>query len=217
MTEFDLSQTDELLSTTRAVRKRLDLQRPVDRETVLECLRIAIQAPTGGNSQGWRWVVVTDEDKRKRLAEFYREAGEPYFKSLISETEGDATKKSEMRRVVDSAMYLMDHLAEVPVHVIPCLITEPGDVSGLEMGASIYPAVWNFQLALRSRGLGSVITTLHLGCAARAAELLGIPDNFMQAGLIPVAYYTGDTFAPAKRIPIEEVAYWNHWSRLAST
>ena len=113
MTEFDLSQTDKLLTTTRAVRKRLDLQRPVDREAVLECLRIAIQAPTGGNSQGWRWVVVTDADKRKRLAKLYREAGEPYLKSLLSTTEGDDTNQAQMRRVVDSAMYLMDESTEI--------------------------------------------------------------------------------------------------------
>jgi nitroreductase len=199
-----IDAVDHLLSTTRAVRKRLDLDRSVPPGIVEECLRLAIQAPTGSNRQGWHWVVVTDADKRAALADMYRAGFGPYMDRARSGSEG-------MTRVGESALWLAERLERVPVHVIPCIEDYTNGSAHAGVWASIYPAVWSFQLALRSRGLGSVLTTLHLPRAHDAAELLGIPDGVLQAGLVPVAYYTGDDFKPAKRHPIEDVTSWNGW------
>jgi nitroreductase len=212
VTTLDRATVDHLLTTTRAVRKRLDFDRPVEPEVIEECLRLAIQAPTGGNSQGWRFMVVTDPEKRAALADAYRRVWGPY----IAASRAAADVNAQQERVMDSATYLADHLHEVPVHVIPCIYGrlgsgQLGEAAGLF--GSIYPAVWSFQLALRSRGLGSAFTTLHLPFASEAAELLGIPDTVSQTALIPVAYYTGDDFQPAKRRPIEEITYWNGWKQ----
>ena len=200
----ELEAIDHVLSTTRAVRKRLDLDRPVPPEIVEECLRLAIQAPTGSNRQGWHWVVVTDADKRAALAEIYRAGFGPYMDRARSGSEG-------LTRVGESALWLAERLEQVPVHVIPCIEDYTKGSAHAGVWASIYPAVWSFQLALRSRGLGSVLTTLHLPRARDAAELIGIPDGMLQAGLVPVAYYTGDDFKPAKRHPVEDVTSWNQW------
>jgi nitroreductase len=212
MPALDLPSVDHVLSTTRSVRRRLDLTRPVEPEVIEECLRLAIQAPTGGNSQGWRWIVVTDPGLRMQLAELYRDIAGPYLQAGLGAGEVPASQQ----RVIDSAVYLAEILHEVPVHVIPCLY---GDVEGqpnfAAAGAygSILPAVWSFQLALRSRGLGSVLTTLHLPHADRSAEILGIPAGVMQVALVPVAYFIGDDFKPAARRPMEEITYWNGWKQ----
>jgi nitroreductase len=206
--EFDLTQTDHLLSTTRAVRKRLDLERPVPRELILECLRLAVQAPTGGNTQRWRWVVVDDPDAKAALAELYRRGWKPYLeqaKQARAEQGLDADT-----RVSDSADHLADHLHEVPAMLVPCLL-DRGEGAGF--WGSIIPAVWSFMLAARSRGVGTAYTTIHLHAEREAAEILGIPDTVSQAALIPIAYYTGDDFRPAKRRPVEEITYWNRWKR----
>jgi nitroreductase len=206
---MDVTVTDHLLATTRAVRKRLDLERPVEPEVILECLRLAVQAPTGSNTQGWHWIVVTDPDKRAKLKELYGAMARPYL-----ESSRDQAKDAQTGRVYSSALYLMDILDRVPVHVIPCI---EGRVDGAEnFGAasfygSIMPAVWSFMLALRSRGLGSAWTTLHLAKEAEAAELLGIPDTMSQVALIPVAYTTGGDFKPAVRPPVENITYWDTW------
>jgi nitroreductase len=209
---LDLASVDHVLTTTRSVRKRLDLQRPVEPEVIEECLRIAIQAPTGGNAQGWRWIVVTDPDLRRQLADLYRITSTPYLAANLGATEVSPSQQ----KVVDSATYLADVLQDVPVHVIPCLYgdldNKPNWLAASAYG-SILPAVWSFQLALRSRGLGSVLTTLHLPEAAAAAELLGIPAGVTQTALVPVAYFTGEDFAPAARRPVDEVTYWNRWKQ----
>lgn len=208
-TPFDLSVTDALLSTTRAVRKRLDFERPVEREVILDCLRLAQQAPTGSNSQGWRWLVVTDPGLRAALAELYREASAGYF------GEERAGENEQTRRVRASAIYLRENLERVPVHVIPCI---RGRLEGLSNGqaagfyGSILPATWSFMLALRARGLGSVFTTLHLGREEEAASLLGIPERYTQVGLLPVAYTIGTDFRPASRPPVEEIVQFERWS-----
>lgn len=210
---FDIAMTDELLSTTRAVRKRLDLDKPVPREVINECLELAVQAPTGSNSQGWRWLVVEDADKRKALADLYRKGAEGYLSGAVDQAEdgGDAQTK----RVFSSAMYLMEHLHEVPVHLIPCIEGRPADGTPMVMlggmFGSIFPAIWSFQLALRARGLGSALTTLHLIHEQEAAELLGIPDNVMQVALLPVAYTKGTDFKRAERPPVAEITHWNTW------
>jgi nitroreductase len=197
---------DHLLTTTRAVRKRLDLSRPVPPEVIEECLRLAIQAPTGSNRQGWRWVVVTGADKRAALADLYRQGFGPYIDRARQGSEG-------MTRVGESALWLAERLEQVPVHVIPCIEDYTKGRPHAGVWASIYPAVWSFQLALRSRGLGSVLTTLHLVREREAAELLGIPDGVLQAGLLPVAYSTGDDFKPARRRPVAEVTSWDGWGQ----
>ena len=206
---LDIETCDELLSTTRAVRKRLDLTRPVPRDVIEACLELAVQAPTGSNSQNWRWLVVDDADKRRALADLYRRGGEGYL------TGAGQTAEGQTARVFSSALYLMEHLAEVPVHVIPCLAGRPPEGAGVtQLGgyfASIYPAVWSFQLALRARGLGTCLTTLHLGFEKEAAEILGIPDDVVQTALLPVAYTLGTDFKRASRPPVAGITHWNAW------
>lgn len=205
---MDTSVTDELLSTTRAVRRRLDLDRPVERDVVLDCLRLAIQAPTGSNRQGWRWLVVTDAEKKRRLSELYRAGGEAYLRRAL-----DTTGDDQQRRVFESAMYLVEHLHRVPVLVIPCIEGRPPEGNPAGFYGSILPAVWSLQLALRSRGLGSALTTFHLAHEREAAALLGVPDDVTQVGLLPVAYTTGTGFRPARRRPVEEITYWDAWGQ----
>ena len=210
---FDLETTDRLLSTTRAVRKRLDLTREVPREVLLDCIRLSQQAPTGSNMQSWRWMIVTDPEKKAGLAELYKKAGSDYL--AAGQKQAEESGHVQTARVLDSALYLVEHLHEVPAHVIPCLKGKLGDGVPSAMAAgffgSIFPAVWSFQLALRSRGLGSVLTTLHLAFEKEAAELLGIPDDVTQCGLLPVAYTVGTDFKPASRRPPEHITYFDTW------
>jgi nitroreductase len=212
---FDLSQTDKLLTTTRSVRKRLDLTRPVPRDVVLEALDIALQAPSGGNSQPWRWLIVDDPEVKLGLAELYQRSHDPYM-AANREAAAASGRTEVMGKIMDSAQYLSDHMAEVPVMVIPCLLGRPEALDPTDLAGfygSILPAVWSLMLALRSRGLGSAWTTLHLGYEKEAQEILGVPDTVTQAALIPVAYYTGDDFKPAPRQPVEKVTYFNAWKQ----
>jgi len=206
---MDVSSIDELLTTTRAVRRRLDLSRPVPREVILECIRLAMQAPTASNAQDWRWVVVTDADKRAAIADIYRSVGAEYLALAAANATDPQT-----RRVYESAVGLTETLAKVPVHVIPCL-NRRFDGSNLLIAASawasIIPAGWSFLLALRSRGLGSVWTTMHLAKEREVAEVLGIPDTVTQAALFPVAYTIGTDFRPAARPPAESITFHNTW------
>jgi len=204
--EIDVAQADLLLSTTRAVRKRLDLDREVPDDVLLECLQLAVQAPTGSNTQGWRWLVIRDQDKKDALAEIYNRAGREYLES----TSATVGEQSQTGRVLSSALYLADNFARVPVMVVPVIqgrIADNGSASAAGLMGSILPAVWSFQLALRSRGLGSTYTTLHLRSEAEAAAVLEIPDGMTQAGLLPVAYTLGTDFKPAKRPPVREITY----------
>ena len=209
---------DELLSTTRAVRKRLDFDRPVERSLIGECLRIALQAPTGGNRQRWHFVVVTDAAKRREIAELYRRGWDVYLESPTAAPNlhfDDPVREAVQRRVGESAQYLADNLERAPVFLIPCL---PGRMDGLPASAqagawgSVLPAVWSFMLAARARGLGTAWTTLHLGHEREAAAILGIPyQDFTQAALVPVAHVRSTAFKPAHRIPLAEVIHWNTW------
>jgi nitroreductase len=206
---MDLASVDELLTTTRSVRKRLDLNRPVGRDVILECIRLAMQAPTASNTQDWRWLVVTDADKRAAIADIYRSVGAEYLAHAASEASDPQTK-----RVYASAFALTETLARVPVHVIPCLdnrIDNSNLLTAASAWASIIPAGWSFLLALRSRGLGSVWTTMHLAKEREVAELLGIPPTATQAALFPVAYTIGTGFRPASRPPAESITYWDTW------
>lgn len=210
---------DQLLSTTRSVRKRLDLERPVEPELLRECIEMATQAPTGGNNQGWHFVVVTDADKRRQLAEWYAAAfavmyGNP--DAVVDRLPGDDPAYVETtRRVISSAQYLADHLAEVPVHVIPCIEGRTDNLPTAWQAAiwgSLLPAVWSFMLAARARGLGTCWTTLHLTEEKAAAELLGIPDHVMQGALIPVAHTLGGTdFKPGARRDLDRIIHTDGW------
>ncbi|MCZ6532811.1 MAG: nitroreductase family protein [SAR324 cluster bacterium] len=218
MTILDLSAT-ELLTTTRAVRKRLDLTRPVELELIQECLQLALQAPTGGNAQRWHFVVVTDADKRAALAELYRRSFAVYRDSAGSAGAlyaDDPQRAPQQKRVMDSAAHLADHMHEVPVHVIPCSegrAPMAQGASSASMWASVYPAAWSFMLAARLRGLGTCLTTLHLVHEQEAAELLGIPyDRISQGGLIPTAHTLGTDFKAARRQPLADVLHVNGWS-----
>lgn len=210
--EFDLAQTDRLLTTTRAVRKRLDLARPVEREVVLDCLRIATQAPSGGNRQRGRWIVVHDQAKKKAIADLYAQAYDAYIAPQLAVLDPDDRASV---RMVESSRYLADHMADVPLLVIPCVLDRlaaderTAEVAGFFGG--ILPAVWSFQLALRSRGLGSAWTTLHLEYEREVGEILDIPETVTQVALLPVAYYHGEDFRPAPRRPVEEVTYVDSW------
>ncbi len=215
--ELDLT-ADELLSTTRTVRKRLDLDREVPLEVVRECLELAVQAPSGSNRQGWHWVVVTDPDKRRRLGELYRRGFEVYRSApeyLGNKTTGDAEVDATRKRVAGSAEYLAEKMGEVPVLLVPCLLGRVDGATGAQSASywgSLFPAVWSFCLAARSRGLGTAWTTLHLGYEREAAEVLGIPyEKVTQGALIPVAYSKGTDFKPAGRTGLDEIVHFDTW------
>jgi nitroreductase len=207
--DFDLAMTNELLATTRAVRKRLDLERAVPRELVMECLELAVQAPTASNTQTWRWIVVDDGEKRAAIAELYRTS----FLAYNAQRKPGLDAQTE--RVIDSALWLAQNFARVPVFVIPCVEGRVTSESPLPQIAavfgSIYPAMWSFQLALRARGLGSALTTLHLIHEKAVAELLGVPDSVMQVALLPVAFTRGTDFKRAVRPPVSGITHWNSW------
>lgn len=215
---LDLSP-DDLLATTRSVRRRLDLERPVERSLIEECLALAQQAPTGGNRQGASFVVVSDADRRRALAGVYRRAWDRYLAEGIlggpPAPTTDPSKRRLQRRIGSSARYLADHLAEVPVHVVPChpgRTEERSQVVQASAFGSVLPAVWSFMLAARARGLGTAWTTLHLFYERDAAEILGIPfDEVSQVALIPLAHTIGTDFRPGPREPLDGFVHWDGW------
>jgi nitroreductase len=213
--DIDVEAADRLLTTTRSVRRRLDLDRPVERDVLLECVAVAQQAPTGSNRQAWAFVIVTDPGRRARIADLYREG----VGDLFERWRAGALERGDEQtaRVYAGAQFLADVLDRVPVHVIPCIrgrfLDAPQPAAAAAgMFGSILPAAWSFQLALRARGLGSAWTTAHLSREREVAELLGIPDDVTQAALLPVAYYTGETFSPAARPPAETITHWDAWT-----
>ena len=207
---------DEVLLTTRSVRKRLDFDRPVERDVIMECLDIALQAPTGSNRQGWQWVFVDDPDTKLALRDLYLANFQGYRQMPRPEyAEGDP-RADRADLVIDSATYLAENMHRAPVLMIPCLEGRPNLASGFgaSFWGSILPAAWSFMLALRERGLGSAWTTIHLlnDGDRTAADLLGIPfDQYSQAGLFPIAYTQGTGFKPASRLPAAELTHWNTW------
>ena len=215
--ELDLSP-DQLLSTTRSVRRRLDLTRPVDPILIEQSLSLAQQAPSGGNQQGWSFVVVTDPLKRRALGALYKQGWDAYLRSMPARVASEApatTPRRDILRVYSSAQYLADHMGEVPVLVIPCINGRTDRASAADQASqwgSILPAVWSFMLAARARGLGTCWTTLHLSHEREAADLLGIPyDDVMQAAMIPVAHTIGEHFRPGPRRPLDTIVHWDQW------
>ncbi len=211
---------DELLTTTRAVRKRLDFDRPVDAGLITECLGIALQAPTGGNLQDWQWVVVTEPAKKAALAALYRQAWAAYRESDYFPTNvaprPDPVVQASFERIADSAQYLADNLERAPAFLIPCLsvsrVDRPSWGGAASRLGSVIQASWSFMLAARERGLGTCWTTLHLAYEKQAAEILGIPyDECSQVALIPIAYTIGTDFRAGMRNPVSEVLHWDAW------
>jgi nitroreductase len=205
---------DELLTTTRSVRKRLDLDRPVPVELVRECIEVALQAPSGSNEQGWHWIVVTDPARRRAIGEHYKRSYDSY-RELRDQR---LTQLSEERQVIGqrvrtSADHLAERMGDVPVLVLACIAIggdlPPGNQAGL--WGSLLPAAWSYQLAARARGLGTAWTTLHLRYEKEIAELLRIPAGVHQGVLLPTAYYTGETFRPAPREPLDKVLHLETW------
>ena len=216
---MDLTTADELLTTTRSVRKRLDFTRPVDPAVVERCIAVALQAPTGSNQQGWHFVVVTDAAKRAALADLYRKAFEMYVnapESMRPSIREDDPRFAQTERIIDSATYLAEHLHEAPVMVVPCIegrVENAGVLAQASIYGSILPAAWSFMLALRARGLATAWTTLHLMFEREAASVLGLPDTITQTALFPVAHVRGTGFKPAKRLPAEGRTHWNTWGK----
>ena len=209
---------DELLTTTRAVRKRLDFDKPVPLDVVRECIEIATQAPTGSNQQGWHWVVVTDAAKRAALGDIYRRAFElyksmPFYAGAI--TTGDPARDATQQRVASSAEYLAERMGDAPVLVVPCITgrvdNQPSMMTASQWG-SLHPAVWSFCLAARARGLGTSWTSLHLMFEEEAAGILGIPfADIAQGALIPVAYTKGTDFKPGPRQDLDAIIHVDSW------
>lgn len=207
---------EELLTTTRAVRYRLDLDRPIDPGLLRRCVELATQAPTGRHEQGWSFVVVTDPQRRAALARLWRQ-GLGQGDSPMSE---EALRRAyvqprSMNRVWNGLRYLAENFHRVPALVIPCI---EGRTDGLAVDrqaskwASLYPAVWSFMLAARLHGLGTVLTLGNMAVEREVADLLGIPyDTVMQGAVIPVAHTIGTDFRPAPRIPVDEVLHWDKW------
>jgi nitroreductase len=220
MSPSPLSRTplspDELLTTTRSVRKRLDLTRAVPLDLVRECLEIALQAPSGSNRQHWHWLVLTDPAVRAEIGAIYRRSVRDYLDSagaagrLFSD---QPDRSSVQRKVEDSVAYLGEHMGEVPVLLIACLrVTTP--LTGgnqASVWGSLLPAAWSYMLAARARGLGTAWTTLHLSYEAEVAAVLGLPPDVRQGVLIPTAYYTGESFRPAPRAALDEILHLDRW------
>jgi nitroreductase len=207
---------DEVLTTTRAVRKRIDFDRPVERDIVMECVEIAQQAPTGSNNQGWRWVFVDDPAKKRAIADHYRSNFYPY--TGIDDPENAVLPEradNQGARILGSAFYMAKRLHEVPLMAIPLHVGRLEGASSFQQASawgSILPAVWSFLLALRERGIGSSWTTLHLPNEREVAELLGIPyDEYTQVGMFPIGYTLGADFKVADRVSAEKFVHWNEW------
>ncbi len=206
---IDVENADLLLTTTKQVRKRLDLNRPVPRELLLECIDVASHAPMGGNQERNRWIIVDDPAIKAQITPIYQAYGSSYLAARSEGAEG------RQERVIESASYLVDHVADVPAWVLALRLDRlPADAENFDLASyygSVAPGVWSFQLAARARGLGSAWTTFHLAREQQVAEILGIPATVTQIALLPVAYYTGDSFAPAPRRPAAEITYLNRW------
>lgn len=211
---------DELLTTTRAVRRRIDCERPVEREVIEELLTIALQAPTASNMQPWSFVVVTDPDTKAAIAEWYRKSWAayeqmPFAAGNLPYEEPD--RKALQKRVMSSAAYLAENYQRMPVFIIPCLGMRPEaiDLPQAFVQATLYSSViqaaWSIQLAARARGLGSCWTTLHLLHEREIGEILAIPPEIGQTGLLTLGWCTGSDFKPAPREDLDTKVHWERW------
>jgi nitroreductase len=220
-----LDDLETVLTTTRAIRRRLDFDRPVARETIAECLQLALQAPTGGNAEDWRFVAIDDAEVRAEVAALYRECFDVYVRKPLEaaghdapEVQGRLGVSESTGRVLAGAAYLAANIHRAPWLVLACATRPNPEHNPFAAGTvaavygSVFPAVWSFCLALRARGLGSIITTLTQNRPDDLAAILGIPEGTTQCCLLPVAYTLGTDFKPAPRRPLDEVVFWNRWS-----
>lgn len=208
---MNIEACDRLLTTTRSVRKRMDFSRPVPREIIAECLDIAVQSPSGSNQQKWHFLMIDDAETKSAVAAWYRKSFDAYRERSASNQGVAKQRQSEM---FDSAVHLAEHMHEAPVLALFCIegrVEDKGVAAQASTYGSILPAAWSFMLALRARGVGAAWTTLHLVYEREVAQILGIPDNITQAVLLPVGYYLGEDFKPARRAPASEVTHWNRW------
>ncbi|MFN8021853.1 MAG: nitroreductase family protein [Acidimicrobiales bacterium] len=211
---------DELLSTTRAVRKRLDFDRPVPDEVIRECVELAMQSPSGSNNMTMQFVVVRDEAKRKAIGEVYRQCYSMYqtMDGVYIRTidKGEESANAQQQRSADSADFLGEHMGDAPALIIPCnaggrLDSMPAMVTA-SMAANVMPAMWSFMLAARARGLGTCWTTVHLFMEQAVADIVGIPfDSVQQICLSPLAYTKGTDFKPASRPAADSIIHWDQW------
>ncbi|MCS7276643.1 MAG: nitroreductase family protein [Dehalococcoidia bacterium] len=200
----------EAIYTLRAIRRfKPD---PVPDELIWKVLEAATKAPSGGNRQPWRFVVVRDPETKRRIGQFYLEGWERFYGG---ETRQQMLADPDRARIYRSADYLARHLAEVPVLILACLRAGPGPVSTSDRGSSIFPAVQNLLLAARALGLGGVLTTLHRVREREVRQLLGIPDDWETMALIPLGW-PAVPFGPVRRLPVEEVVYWERWGEKRS-
>jgi nitroreductase len=213
-----LQSAEYILTTTRAVRKRLDLNKPVARDVIEQCLEIALQAPNGSNMNTWKWIIVDDRDKIRKIAKIYDQAMNDYI-TILGDATGDNYMGSHIpgaENISESVDYLRKHLAEVPAIAFPLLA---GRLEGASvfyqasLWGSILQSVWSFFLALRTKGMGSAWTTAHLFREQEIAELLDIPANYTQVGLFPIAYTLGTEFKKGWRSPVEDVLSWNTFTQ----
>lgn len=222
--EIDLKSVDHVLTTTRAVRKRLDLTRPVEQSVLRECIEIALQAPSGLLGETWHFLILTEPEQRAKISEIYRRAVDPYnnaadvvpddYLSMVIQIPGEE-RPGQLGRVLESSIEYTKNLEKVPAFVLACVegrMEEHGPGAQASMYASIFPAVWSFQLALRARGLGSALTTVHIALEKDVRDAFGIPDTITQAALLPVGYFTGKDFKRSERKPVELVTHWNAWN-----
>ena len=205
---FPTDETDRLLSTTRSVRRRLDLERDVPEDLILDCIDLAEQAPTGGNQTSRRWLVIRDPETKRQLADLYREAGGDWIIGNADRVSGTGHRSE---RTLDSGAHLARNLQHVPAIVLVTIYGEHDGSGRPGLFDSVIQAAWSFCLALRSRGLGSAWTTLHLSAADRVADLLDLPAGVTQIVLLPVAWTIGDDFRPAPRRPAREITWFDRW------
>ena len=230
MPSLPMTDLNHVLTTTRSVRLRLDYDRPVPLDIVGECLQLAVQAPSGGDAQDWRWVVVADPQRKAAIADLYLSAFEEYVLTPLTGSAGTGDEKVKGRlgglgpdgrmslrteRILRGAQHLAANIGRAPYLVLPCA-TRPDPAAGgagtiSALYGSVYPAIWSFNLALRARGLGTCLTSLHLHHAAAVGKLLGVPEDVVQVTLLPVAYTVGTDFKVAARKPVAEVAYLDAW------
>jgi len=199
---------DELLATTRSVRRKLDFERPVEPDVIEDCIELALQAPTGAGGEGWRFVVVSEPEKKRALGDLYRDAFARYVETRAATAHAEAAPEAPARY-----RQLAERLHEFPVLILACLEgrPEPGTARQVAFYGSILPAAWSLMLALRSRGLGTTWTSVHLMHEVEAARVLGIPAGVTQTVLLPVAYMRGARLKRAERRPARDVTFWNAW------
>jgi nitroreductase len=201
----------EAMRTQRAVRRlRVD---PVDDETVLELLRLAVKAPTGSNAQGWEFMVVRSPDVKHQLARLNRQAWSLYRRFARSRARGDLGQA----RILAAVQWQADHFEDAPVIIVACLQGRgfPSNMGRTSHYGSIFPAVQNLLLAARALGLGAALTTLPLWSRTLARRTLGLPSNVTPCAVIPLGWPVGGGYGPTSRRPVEEVTHLDRYGNRA--